>query len=369
MRKNAKRTIVHALAVSLLLVFCFLLTIGCAAKETVEMTVDFGTEKPIELQKTLESPVWECADETIAVFDSKGVVKGVALGTTVITAKVNDKAAATINVTVKMAEMEMTVDYGTEQAIELKGNGALAWTSSDEVVASVSNAGVVKGMAPGSAEITVKQGGADAAKVAVTVQVIEPTAIFLSTETVEMKIDEVAQLSYVLMPENASDYGIMWKSANPSIAEVDENGNITAVSDGMTTIICSAANGQMATCSVTVMPRSAIEQLNEKEKKLFDYMTTTWLKSFYNAPAVRIRNLYWGGGNSENLLSVIADIQGMNKLGGYLYKYYGIILYSAGGLAIEAPSPDLSEPMSPDDMDYTKINAALEEYWNSQGAH
>lgn len=368
-REKAKRTTVRVLVVSLLLAFCFSLTIGCEAKERVEITVDFGTEKLIELQKTLESPVWVSTDETIATVDSKGVVKGVSLGSTVITAKVNDKPAATVNVTVKMAEIEMTVDYGTEKAIELKGNGTLAWTSSDEMIASVNNAGVVNGKAPGNAEITANQGDVVVAKVAVTVQIIEPTAIFLSTENVEMKIDELAQLSYVLMPENASDYGITWKSVNPAIAKVDEKGNVTAVTDGTTTIICSTANGQMATCSVTVLPRSAIEQLNENEKKLFDYMVTKWLKSFYNASAVRIRNLYWGGGNSEKILSVIADIQGMNRLGGYTYKYYGIVLYDGGGLALEAPSPDLTKPMSADEMDYTKINAALEEYWNSQGAH
>ena len=168
---------------------------------------------------------------------------------------------------------------------------------------------------------------------------IEPTAIFMSMENMEIKIDESVQLSYILMPDNASDYGITWKSANPSIATVDENGNVTAVSDGITTIICSAANGQIASCSVTVLPPSAIEQLNEREKKLFDYMVKTWLSSFYNAPAVRIRNLYWGGGNSESVLSVIADIQGMNRLGGYTYKYYGIILTEKGCLALVQVPP------------------------------
>ena len=369
MMLEKEKRIVHILAVSLLLAFCFMLTIGCAAVETVEMTVDFGAEKPIELQKALESPVWVSTDEAIATVDSNGVVKGVLPGTTTITAKVKNKPVATVNVTIKMAEIEMTVDYGTEKAIELKVNGTFKWTSSDEAVASVSDTGVVKGMAPGKTEITVNQGDIVVAKATVTVQVIEPTAIFMSMENMEIKIDESVQLSYILMPDSASDYGITWKSANPSIATVDENGNVTAVSDGITTIICGAANGQIASCSVTVLPPSAIEQLNEREKKLFDYMVKTWLSSFYNAPAVRIRNLYWGGGNSESVLSVIADIQGMNRLGGYTYKYYGIILTEKGCLALEAPAPDLSKPMKADEMDYTKINAALEEYWNSQNAH
>lgn len=301
MNEKTKKPLMRSAAIVLTLVFCLALTAGCSAGvENAEITVSLGDEQTIELQKTYASLRWQSADTSIAAVNDNGVVTGMSVGTTVVTAAEGEKIVANVQV---------------------------------------------------------------------TVNVVEPTAIFLSTENVEMKIDELTQLSYILMPENASDYGITWKSVNPSIAEVDEKGNVTAVTDGTTTIICSTANGQMATCSVTVLPRPVIEQLNENEKKLFDYMVTTWLKSFYNASAVRIRNLYWGGGNSEKTLSVIADIQGMNRLGGYTYKYYGILLYDGGGFAIEAPSPDLTKPMSADEMDYTKINAALEEYWNSQGAH
>ncbi|MBR0424887.1 MAG: Ig-like domain-containing protein [Clostridia bacterium] len=368
---KTKSMLTHVAAIVLVLVFCLALTVGCSAGiEKAEITVSFGDEQAIELQEEYSSLQWQSADTMIATVNDNGVVTGMSVGTTKITATEGEKTVAEMQVTVAQSDMEMTIDYAKETKVAISDAvGSLEWKSADETIATVNAAGVVKGVGPGNTEISAMKDNNLVVKVAVTVKVVEPTAIFLSSENVEMKIDEVAQLSYVLMPENASDYGITWKSANPSIAEVDKNGNITAVSDGTTTIICSAENGQMATCSVIVKPRSAIEQLNEKEKQLFDYMVTTWLTSFYNAPAVRIRNLYWGGGNSEKVLSVIADIQGMNRLGGYVYKYYGIILYDEGGFALEAPSPDLSNPMSPDEMDYTKINAALEEYWNSQGTH
>ncbi len=371
MSKKTKIPLMRSAAIVLTLVFCLALTAGCSAGvENAEITVSFGDEQTIELQKTYASLRWQSADTSIASVNDNGVVTGMSVGTTVVTAAEGEKIVANVQVTVAQSEMEMTVDYAAETKVAISDAvGSLEWKSADETIATVDASGVVKGAGPGSTEISAMKDGNLAAKVIVTVNVVEPTAIFLSTENVEMKIDELAQLSYILMPENASDYGVTWKSVNPSIAEVDEKGNVTAVTDGTTTIICSTANGQMATCSVTVLPRSVIEQLNENEKKLFDYMVTTWLKSFYNASAVRIRNLYWGGGNSEKTLSVIADIQGMNRLGGYTYKYYGIILYNGGGFALEAPSPDLTKPMSADEMDYTKINAALEEYWNSQGAH
>ena len=76
------------------------------------------------------------------------------------------------------------------------------------------------------------------------------------------------QLSAVVVPENASDKELTWISMNDAIATVD-NGMVTAVSAGMTTIIASTKEGLSATYSVTVQD-SVVEVTGIKLNKTTD---------------------------------------------------------------------------------------------------
>lgn len=61
------------------------------------------------------------------------------------------------------------------------------------------------------------------------------------------------QLTAIVLPENATDKNIEWTSDNPSIAEVDENGLLTIISQNVTTIHAMATDGSgvEGTCEVT----------------------------------------------------------------------------------------------------------------------
>ena len=64
-------------------------------------------------------------------------------------------------------------------------------------------------------------------------------------------------LSATIVPSNANHQTPFWWSDNPSVATVDSNGNVSAVSEG-TTIITAMAGMQVATCEVTI--KSAISE-------------------------------------------------------------------------------------------------------------
>ena len=66
--------------------------------------------------------------------------------------------------------------------------------------------------------------------------------------------DQTLQLSATVTPDDATDKSLTWSSSNPSVATVDANGLVTAVSSGRTTITATAADGsnKTATCAVTV---------------------------------------------------------------------------------------------------------------------
>lgn len=194
-------------------------------------------------------------------------------------------------------------------------------------------------------------------------------SITLSKNAAELKEGESVTLSAVVAPENATEsYG--WKSADESVATVDENGVVTAVAPGNTNILAMSESGKTAACSVTVAAPTAYEQLNDAERELFDYMTGAMLKSFYNASAVRIRKIY-NSASSDTVQAIIVDLEGTNRLGGTTYDLFGI--FHVGDTIVALPCGDgeidLSQPMPTDVMDPAKINAALAEYWDDAGMH
>ena len=195
-------------------------------------------------------------------------------------------------------------------------------------------------------------------------------SITLSKNAAELKEGESVTLSAVVAPENATEsYG--WKSADESVATVDENGVVTAVAPGNTNILAVSESGKTAACSVTVAAPTAYELLNDAERGLFNYMTGTMLESFYNASAVRIRKIYNNPASSDTVQGIIVDLEGTNRLGGTTYDLYGIFRLRDQVFFLPCGDGeiDLSQPMPTDVMDPAKINAALEEYWSNVGMH
>lgn len=262
-------------------------------------------------------------------------------------------------------QQSFSIDYGEEMKLTLsKDYPEIAWTSSDPTIVAI-DGGTVTGVGPGEAKITGTSNGKTVAEITITVNIIDITGIFLNQSAMTIEAGEEVQLQYSLVPENASDFGIHWKSANDSVATVSDQGLIHAIGTGTTTIICSSMTGEMSVCEVTVKAPSAAELLNERESGLFNYLTTTMLNSFYNAPAFRIRNIYGYAKDADSVYTL--DIQGMNRVGGTLFKQY-VIMISNGAYSYMDVSDYFNrsgvEPMDTNILDYSKINAALEEYWS-----
>jgi len=84
--------------------------------------------------------------------------------------------------------------------------------------------------------------------------ILTPDAIFLNDTAVKLKIGEFKQLTANILPDNVSEdkKRVIWKSDNPSIATVDENGVVTAIANGMVVISAYTGNGFRDTCSVKI---------------------------------------------------------------------------------------------------------------------
>lgn len=167
--------------------------------------------------------------------------------------------------TMNKTSVELTV--GSSFALTVSGADKVAFSSSDEAVATVSANGTVQAVSEGSAVITASAADTTATcRVAVTAAVDQPTdpvtpdvpdtptgkdlslKAFGSEVTVQFsfKVGDTVPLEV-----DGTDATVTWSSSDSQIATVDASGVVTAVSSGKT-IITAAVDGQTLTIEALV---------------------------------------------------------------------------------------------------------------------
>ena len=100
---------------------------------------------------------------------------------------------------------------------------------------------------------------------------VKASSIILSPNAKELIAGETFQLKARALPFDA-DCGYQWTSSDISVADVDDKGNVTAVSPGTASITAKADDGSEAasSCQVTVKPKP-VEKivLSQTEKTLY----------------------------------------------------------------------------------------------------
>lgn len=155
-------------------------TITALDKENLDLEAGSAYALKATLSRTLESGeavTWTSDKETVATVDSKGKVTGVAGGTAIITASIND-TSKTCTVTVKdkyeiklsstslafdnsSAEKSATLTATCTKNGAADTNATVTWKSSAEGVATVAS-GVVTATGKGTATITATYNGVEA---------------------------------------------------------------------------------------------------------------------------------------------------------------------------------------------------------------
>ena len=116
------------------------------------------------------------------------------------------------------------------------------YTSSNEKVATVTDAGIIFGFAAGTATITAT--ASNGKKAEATVTVTEPVVITLSATELTIGKNQTANIT-------ANIAGVTWSSDNLEVATVDENGKVTGISAGVANIVATSGTVS-ASCKVTV---------------------------------------------------------------------------------------------------------------------
>ena len=135
-------------------------------------------------------------------------------------------------------------------------NKNVYWTSSDQAVATVDNNGKVTAIKAGKTTITVttEDGGKTATcSVTVNAKIYPVSSVTLVKASVELTEGDVTILTATVNPSNASNKNVYWTSSDQAVATVDNNGKVTAIKAGKTTItVTTEDGGKTATCLVTI---------------------------------------------------------------------------------------------------------------------
>lgn len=181
--------------------------------------------------------------------------------TTPPTPQVGSVSVAVASTTLQVgATLTASAEVKSTTGATLAGR-AVTWSSSNAAFASVTDGGVITGVAPGSVSITAASEGRTGT-VNLTVIPAPVNSVSLSLAAPLVFVGRTTQASVVLRDErNAVLTGrtVTYASSSPAVATVDAAGLVTGVASG-TTIISVTAEGKSATAElrVTVPPVNTV---------------------------------------------------------------------------------------------------------------
>ena len=228
-----------------------------------------------------QSVTWESSDPDVASVDENGTVTAISEGTATITAtsdaddSLYDSCVITVPGTEEPEVLPESIALNQNTA-ELEAGDTLAltaeilpegadqsvtWESSDPDVASVDENGTVTAISEGTATITATSDTDDSLSDSCVITVNEPEepvvlpeSIELDQTSVELEAGDTLVLTAEILPEEA-DQSVTWESSDPDVASVDENGTVTAISEGTATITATsdADESLSDSCVITVI--------------------------------------------------------------------------------------------------------------------
>ncbi len=215
---------------------------------------------------------WSTVDPLVATVDDTGLVTAVAEGTTEVRAAHTADGeevvgSADVMVAIPVASVSVTPPASTinaGQTVQLTGQTlgpddedlmrTIAWSSSDNAVATVDNTGLVSGLSGGTVTITAMSEGVSGTA---TVTVNDPVAtVTVAPTTADLQVAETVQITATPTGATGNDLsgtGLteLWATDDAAVATVDQTGLVTAVGPG-TADISVTIDGIVATATITV---------------------------------------------------------------------------------------------------------------------
>ena len=212
---------------------------------------------------------WISEDENILTVEN-GTIKPKSPGNTKVKAIapngdiiMTDVYVSDGDATVELNVTELTMYVGDTYQLEATVNSKFSdvnhidrWgvLGTGTKCVSVDENGLVTALRTGTRDVYVALANGKIAKCTIKVLTAYPIKeITLNKSNLSLVVGETEKLEATIKPSyTTNDKTITWESSNPKVAQVDENGNITAKSEGTATITATTSNGITTNCEVVV---------------------------------------------------------------------------------------------------------------------
>lgn len=223
---------------------------------------------------------WSSSNETVATVDQSGKVVALKSGTANIIVKsvAVPSVSKSCKLTVTTPVESVQLDYNSVQLEVSKtkqltasilpedaDNKNINWTSSDPEVVTVVN-GLLTGVKVGSSVRVFASSAADPTKkawcdVTVVAEKKPVSSVTFNETSKKLNKGETFQLTATVLPTDATDKSLNWKSSDQNVVSVDGNGLVTAVAEGNATVTATAndGSGKSASCAFTIVDPSKIK--------------------------------------------------------------------------------------------------------------
>lgn len=234
----------------------------------VKFVVKFNPETASD-----KSLAWKSSNENVLYVASDGSVMprtaDPAVGKVTVTATTPNGKSCSQSIAVKchvsdisLSESKCTLKAG--QTVDLVAkifpsnatDQGVIWKTSNQGVATVTN-GIVTAKSVGEAVITATSEENQGISASCTITVssdgpVRVSGVTLSETSLSLNVGESRTLTAGILPSNAADKSVTWKTSNPGVATVI-NGTVSAKSVGTATITVETNDGGFTrTCAVTV---------------------------------------------------------------------------------------------------------------------
>jgi uncharacterized protein YjdB len=221
-------------------------------------------------QDLVSGVIWSSSATGVATINGSGLATTVGAGTVTITAHVgsfSDTALLTVVaanlVSISVTPTPVSVSVGTDQQFSAIGSfndgstqllTSVTWSSSSSSVATINSAGLATAVGTGAATITATSGSVSGTA-ALTVTGATVTSVTVTPANSNMPVGTTKQFTATASFSDGSSQdvtaSVLWGSSKPGVASINNQGLVSSVATGSTTI--SAVLGSViGTTSLTV---------------------------------------------------------------------------------------------------------------------
>lgn len=218
---------------------------------------------------------WGSSNSSIVSVDQNGMLTALTTGTVVISAEADQTTgSATVTVTeipigscsLAPANSKLTVSQNVQPAVTLRDTAnnvisslgrQIAWTSDNEIAATVSGSGLVTARRAGTARITASPVENTQASCSATVEVVDARIVsaVITPKPATLRLGIARQFGVTLADSAGGTIPagrtITWRSVTPATASVSANGLVTGLALGAARIAVNA-EGAVDTVSFTI---------------------------------------------------------------------------------------------------------------------